>query len=150
MQNYHSFSVGSHNFLQNSIARAKITRFKIWLSWIVYCKELKKIFIVGLKNTILIFDVFAKNFRKQQKSVLKILTCVTYCSITSPLSDILTFNLGVIKVRYEIYSSNYQHSSILREWHFRVKNKSANFSAPYCACKIAFSINQLIIKIAFL
>jgi hypothetical protein len=30
-------------------------------------------------------------------------------------NPLLTFNLGVIKVRYEVYSSSYQHSSILRE-----------------------------------
>jgi len=39
--------------------------------------------------------VFAKNFIQ---SVLKIVTRVTYCSLTSHLSDKLTFNLGVIKV----------------------------------------------------
>jgi hypothetical protein len=34
-------------------------------------------------------------------------------------------------VRYKVYSIRYQHSSILRESHFRVENKSANFSANY-------------------
>ncbi len=55
----------------------------------------------------------------------------------------LTFNLEVIKARYEVYSSGYQHSSILRESHFRVKNKSENFSTPYRKWNIILVVRQI-------
>jgi hypothetical protein len=93
---------------------------------IVYCKELQN--CIQKYNSR--FWYICEKLRTVAEVSLKILTRVTYCSVTSHLSDILTFNHVVIKVRYEVYLSSYQHSSILREWHFIVKNKSVNFSAP--------------------
>jgi hypothetical protein len=55
------------------------------------------------------------HFQSKNKFLLTVLILIKLiCSVTSQLSDILTFNLEVIKVRYEVYPIRYQHSSILR------------------------------------